>query len=429
MIENKLKYESIEKIITKVKEELKDEKLGRLFENCYRNTLTHTLQKTKEGNVFTITGDIPAMWLRDSVCQFRPYIVLCKEDSEIADLIEGLIKTQFHYIAIDPYANAFNEEENANGHQTDKTQMKPIVWERKYEIDSLCFPIQFSYLFWKNSGRTSHFTKEWKEALQKVMDVFETEQFHETKSTYRFERENCPYTDTLSRNGKGALVKEDIGLVWSGFRPSDDACVYGYLIPSNMLLAVAMKYTAEIAEVIYQDEALKARAEKLEKSIRKAIDSYGLIPNMENPYYAYEVDGFGQYLFMDDANVPSLLSMPYFGYCKKEDEIYLNTRNAVLSQKNPYYYKGSLIEGLGSPHTPEDYVWHIGLAIQGLTATGKEEKQKMLQLLRDTDADTGFMHEGIYVEDPTQYTRPWFSWANAVFSEFVLDFIGIKIEM
>lgn len=429
MIEKNTKYKSIENIITKVKKEIKDEKIGKLFENCYRNTLTHTLQETKDGNVFTITGDIPAMWLRDSVCQFRPYLVLCKEDDEISDLIEGLIKTQFHYIAIDPYANAFNQEENANGHQSDKTEMKPIVWERKYEIDSLCFPIQFSYLFWKNANRTSHFTKEWKDAVQKALDVFETEQFHETKSTYRFQRDNCPYTDTLSRDGKGALVKENIGLVWSGFRPSDDACVYGYLIPSNMLLAVTMNYTAKIAHEIYQDEQLEKRANKLEQSIRKAIELYAKIPNVEHPYYAYEVDGFGQYLFMDDANVPSLISMPYFGYCVKEDEIYQNTRKAVLSKKNPYYYKGSKMQGLGSPHTPEDYVWHIGLAMQGLTATSSEEKWNILKLLRDTDGDTGFMHEGIYVEDPKQFTRPWFSWANAVFSELVLDYIGIKIEI
>jgi Uncharacterized conserved protein len=426
---NNMDYKSVEHLINRVKSELHDEKLSRMFANCYGNTLNHTIKKKQDGSTFVITGDIPAMWLRDSVCQLRPYLVLCKEDEQIADLIESLIGTQFRYIAIDPYANAFNEEANGNGHQTDKTAMNPIIWERKYEIDSLCFPIQFSYLFWKNSGRTTHFTKEWKDTVKKIMEVFRVEQCHESKSEYRFERENCPHTDTLSRDGKGALVKENIGLVWSGFRPSDDACTYGYLIPSNMLLAVCLDYIGEISKEVYGDNKLALEARKFGAELREAIEKYARIPNSEAPYYAYEVDGYGQYLFMDDANLPSLLSIPYIGYSRKDDQTYLNTRDAILSSQNPYYYKGSAIEGIGSPHTPADYIWHIGLAMQGLTSDSKDEKLRILNLLRDSDGGTDFMHESVYVEDFTKFTRPWFSWANAVFSELVLDYIGIRLTI
>lgn len=428
-MENKTSFESVKNLIQTVQEKLKDDsKLGKMFENCYANTLDTTVKRMEDGTSFVITGDIPAMWLRDSVCQLRPYLILCKEDPAVADLIEGLIKRQVRYILTDPYANAFNEEANGHGFQEDKTQMQPIIWERKYEIDSLCFPMQFSYLFWKNSGRTSHFNEEWKNAAKTIIELFRVEQNHEKNSTYSFERTDCTYTDTLSRDGKGALVKGDIGLVWSGFRPSDDACVYGYLIPSNMLLVVVMDYICEIAEQIYKDSELAEMAKSLGTQVRAAIEKYAVLPNREKDFYAYEVDGFGQYLVMDDANLPSLLAMPYVGYCDSQNERYRNTRSVILSEENPFYYAGKELKGIGSPHTPPRYIWHIGLAMQGLTSDSKEEKYEMLKMLRDSDGGTNLMHEGVFVDDAAQFTRPWFSWANAMFSELVLDYLGYGVK-
>lgn len=421
-------YPVIAKMITRVEDAFgTDSRIPEIFAKCILNTLDTTLHEQEDGSVFVITGDIPAMWLRDSACQLRPFLIFAKEEPEIKKLIAGVIRKQVDCILIDPYANAFNETANGNCYRHDHTQMNDFLWERKYEIDSLCYPIQLSYLLWKNTGETCHFTEKWKQAAEEILRVFQIEQDHENRSDYRFERADCPFTDTLSREGKGALVKSNIGLTWSGFRPSDDACVYGYLIPSNMLASVILSYMAEIAERIYQDRNLAKRAGRLSAEIREAVERYGIVPGEESAYYAYEVDGFGQYLVMDDANLPSLLSMPYFGYCGKEDERYRNTRKVILSDKNPYYYEGAYLKGIGSPHTKPRYVWDIALGMQGLTADSLEEKKMLLQMMSRADAGTGYMHEAIDADCPQNYTRPWFSWANSVFCELVMDCLDCRV--
>lgn len=421
---------AMEKLIAEVRETLGEEKkLADMFETCFTNTLDTTVKKLEDGTAYVITGDIPAMWLRDSVCQLRPYLILAKEEEEIGDLLEGLAKRLCRCIKSDPYANAFNETENGNCWKKDETDMGEDVWERKYEVDSLCFPVQFCYLLWKNTGRTSHFGEEFKEAVRIILDVFKTEQNHEENSPYRFVRRNTYFTDTLSREGKGSLVKKNIGMTWSGFRPSDDACVYGYLVPSNMFAVVVLEYIGEIAETVLKDPELKREALDFAAEIREAVEHYAVLEQEQfGKVYAYEVDGFGQYLLMDDANVPSLLSIPYLGYTSFDQEIYQNTRRMILSEQNPYFYKGKAGQGIGSPHTPINYIWHISLAMQGLTAADREEKKRILKLLAATDGDTGRMHEGFHADDPKQFTREWFSWANAVFCELVLDYCGYSVK-
>ena len=404
-------------------------KIAVMFEKCISNTLETTLRILEDGSVFVITGDIPAMWLRDSACQLRPFILFAKEEPELQRLIAGVVKKQVQCILIDPYANAFNESANGKCYSHDKTKMNDNLWERKYEIDSLCYPVQLAYLLWKNTGFKEHFTEDFRKAAKEIIRIFRIEQDHEHTSDYLFERENCPFTDTLSRDGKGALVKSSIGLTWSGFRPSDDACVYGYLIPSNMLASVILSYMSEIAEQIYQDAEFASKAMELSQEIRMAVEHYGIVPNEETEFYAYEVDGYGQYLIMDDANLPSLLSMPYFGYCDTTDIRYQNTRNVILSDRNPYYYEGKYAKGIGSPHTKPRYVWDIALAMEGLTADSKEEKRALLELMSRIDADTYLMHEAIDVDEPKKYTRPWFSWANSVFCELVMDYLGERVEV
>ena len=324
-------------MIETVKEKFgKEHKISVMFENCISNTLSTTIKTLDDGSVFVITGDIPAMWLRDSSCQLRPFLLFAKEEPEILKTVTGLIRKQAECILTDAYANAFNESANGNGFQDDRTEMKPELWERKYEIDSLCYPLQLSYLLWKNTGSTEHFTETWLKAARRVIEVFKTEQNHEENSSYYFERSNCIYTDTLSREGKGALVKKNIGLTWSGFRPSDDACIYGYLIPSNMLVSVVMDNLREIAEEVYKDQELAKEAGDLSKEIREAVEKYAIVPGEAKDFYAYEVDGFGQYNVMDDANLPSLLSMPYIGYCDKENERYQNTREIHIISRARY---------------------------------------------------------------------------------------------
>lgn len=402
--------------------------LAAIFENGFSNTLHTTIQRMPDGMTFVITGDIPAMWLRDSAAQVRPYLVLASEDADLADMIEGLVRKQLACVLLDPYANAFNPTPSASGHQQDLTEMNPWLWERKYEIDSLCYPLQLSYLLWKNTGRTSHFDDAFRQAAETIIGLWTTEQRHETESAYRFQRLNCPPTDTLTREGKGSPTGYT-GMTWSGFRPSDDACTYGYLIPSNMFAVVALRCVEEIATDVLRDSGLAERAAKLRAEIDHGIQTYGIVDHPEyGRMYAYETDGLGQHNLMDDANVPSLLSIPYLGYAGKDDPIYQNTRRFILSRSNPYYYEGEAASGIGSPHTPERYIWHIALAMQGLTSSDKLEKARMLELLAATTADTGLMHEGFHADDPHQFTRPWFSWANMMYGELLLDYCGIAVR-
>lgn len=403
-------------------------KWNELFFTCYTNTLDTTVRKQEDGSVHVITGDIPAMWLRDSAAQLRPYLFLAKKDEEVRELIAGLVRRQFFYICLDPYANAFNEAPNGACWEKDDPDQSPWVWERKFEVDSLCYPIQLAYLLWKNTGCTSQFDETFREGVRKILEVFRREQRHEEESDYRFIREGSYFTDTLSREGRGALVKSGIGLIWSGFRPSDDACTYGYHIPSNMFAVVVLNYLGEIAEELLGDTDLAEEAKKLACEVHTAVEAYGRTRTEEfGLIYAYETDGFGMYNLMDDANVPSLLAMEYLGY-PADEETAQRTRRFLLSEANPYYYRGQTAAGIGSPHTPSRYIWPIALSVQGQTARTEEEKEALLNVLAETTGGTGMMHEGFHADSPQKYTREWFSWANAMYAELFLNYYGYILE-
>jgi meiotically up-regulated gene 157 (Mug157) protein len=419
---------SVQGLIREVEEKLTGRpKLARMFGKCYANTLTTTLKPQADGSVFVITGDIPAMWLRDSAAQVRPYLILAKEDQELAAMIEGVVKKQIQYILHDPYANAFNETADGRGHQSDDAIMTPWIWERKYEIDSLCYPIQLAYLLWNTTGVTSHLDENFRKACYSILELWRTEQNHDEKSSYRFQRFDCPASDTLPNEGKGT-PSAPTGMTWSGFRPSDDACEYGYLIPSNLFAIVILDYMATIAVEILKDEELAKQAASLRSDIQTGTIKHATVEHPKHgTMYAYETDGLGGYNLMDDANVPSLLSLPYLGCCDINDPVYLNTRKFVLSEENPYYYSGTAAKGIGSPHTPEGYIWHISLAMQALTSQNKEEIEHLLNVLESTDAGTDFLHEGFHKDNPAEYTREWFSWANSLFSELILTYLGYSV--
>jgi uncharacterized protein len=420
--------ESLQKLINHVKEFFPgDEKLQLMFEQCFINTYTTTMKKQEDGKTFVITGDIPAMWLRDSAAQVRPYLLAAEEDEKMADFLEGVIQQHFAFILHDPYANAFNESANGKGHQNDLTEMTPHIWERKYEIDSLCYPIQLAYLFWKSTGRTSHIKDTFKQVMETIIHVWRTEQDHENHSPYRFERTDCRQSDTLIREGKGGRVVPT-GMTWSAFRPSDDACTYGYLVPANMFAVVVLGYAAEMCDVL-KATALKEECLKLREEIQKGIEQYAKLDHpIYGDMYVYETDGEGRVNVMDDANVPSLLAAPYLGYLPYDDPAYLNTRSFLLSRDNPYYYEGKYANGIGSPHTPDHYIWHIALAIQGMTTTSEAEKQEILAYFKQTDGGTNFMHEGFNADCPEEFTRDWFAWANTMFSEFILSLTGKAVK-
>lgn len=411
--------EVIETLKATVAQKSSNPRWSEVFSNCFDNTLETTVKLTEAEDIFVITGDIPAMWLRDSSAQIKPYLVIANQDPKIKEMIQGLLERQVKCILIDPYANAFNETENGACYHQDITEMNGWIWERKYEVDSLCYPIELAYLLWKKTGETNHFTKEFKQAAETIINLFKTEQRHEN-STYRFERFGERPEDTLSNNGLGEPCGYT-GMTWSGFRPSDDSCTFNYLVPANMFAVVILGYLAEIFEEIYHEKTAVEEANQLKEEINRGIEEWGIVEHEGKKVYAYEVDGFGNYVLIDDANVPSLLAAPYLGYCEIDDAIYQQTRAVLLSEKNPYYYEGNYLKGIGSEHTPKEYVWPIALAIQGLTTNKKAEKIEMLNKLVETEAGTNYMHEGINVNNPNEYTREWFSWANMMFCELLLD--------
>lgn len=396
------------------------------FNAAFANTLTTTVKKQADGTTFLLTGDIPAMWLRDSTAQVRPYLVIAKEDEELKEMICGLVQRQFFYITIDPYANAFNEDANGAGHQSDHTMMNPWIWERKYEIDSLCYPVQLAYLLYKNTGCEDQFDANFVAGVKQILTVFKTEQEHQT-SPYTFERDTTRLEDTLPNDGRGTEVRKT-GMTWSGFRPSDDACRYGYLVPSNMFAVVVLGYIEEIFTNLLPDPKMVEQAASLRAELDYGIQNYGKATNrVGESVYAYEVDGLGNASIMDDSNIPNLLSAPYLGYMTNADPLYQATRKTVLSKENPYFYEGTYAKGIGSSHTPENYIWPIALAMEGMTTDDKVEKERILDSLVANDGGTHLMHEGFDVNDPTKYTREWFSWANMMFCELVMDYFDIRV--
>lgn len=401
------------------------EKLVSMFRQCFLNTIDTTVWCINDDEIFLITGDIEAMWLRDSSCQVVHYLPFLRKSTPIKEMVRDLLKKQFQEIEIDPYANAFNPEPSGACWAKDRTKDNPWNWERKYEIDSLCYPVWLLKHYWDETGDEMVFTVQVERVLKQILGLWKTEQNHMEQSNYYFERDNCPASDTLTENGRGSAVAYT-GMTWSGFRPSDDACKYGYLIPANLFAATVCGYIGEFAERIYHNDELAREADELKQQIQVGIETYALISHpIYGKIYAYEVDGLGHQNCMDDANVPSLLALPWLGCLDKEDFIYQNTRKFVLSKENPFFYEGSEAKGVGSPHTPHRYVWPIALSVQGMTSLKEEEKKRILKVLIHTDAGTGYMHEGFHCDDSNQFTRPWFAWSNSMFARFVEQYFEL----
>ena len=399
-----------------------------------RNTAETTVNVEEDGTTFVITGDIPAMWLRDSAAQLTPLLRLVaggvgaeEERAYLVSLLAGLLRRHWQYIEIDPYANAFNRLPDNSHWDEDVTEFEnPWAWERKFELDSLSYGPDLAWRLWTATGDTSWADERFLPAARAILATVATEQHHEERSQYRFQRTGVPAQDTLDREGRGSLTTPN-GLVWAGFRPSDDACELGYNIPGNHFLALALERLAVLLEQVADAPQEAAEARRLAAEIRAALEEHGLIDGPDGQrIWAYEIDGRGEHRFLDDANVPSLLSLPYLGCVDAEDPVYLATRAAVLSRQNPYYYAGLFLEGVGSPHTPKDHVWPIAKSIEGLTTADRAEKLRLLQQLIRTDGGTGMMHEGVHVDEPTQFTREWFSWSNSMFCELALDLAGVS---
>lgn len=422
----------VESVIKELSDGIENEELKWLFSNCFPNTLDTTVtHKIIDGkpDTFVITGDIDAMWLRDSTAQVWPYIQFCDEDEKIKRLIEGVINRQTKCILIDPYANAFNEGPTGGHWQSDHTDMKPELHERKWEIDSLCYAIRLGYGFWKETGSSSCFNDEWLEAMKLIYKTFVEQQRKDSKGPYRFQRTTPTSTDTVAGGGWGNPLKP-VGLIVSSFRPSDDSTIFPFLIPSNLFAVVTLRNLAEMVKEFYNEDEFVKNLLSLADEVEAAVKKYAVHNHPEfGDIYAYEVDGYGHKYFMDDANVPSLLALPYIGYCDIDDEIYKNTRNYLLSENNPYFFKGKYGEGIGGPHVGLDMIWPMSITMRALTSTDPEEIKTCIKTLLKTHAGTGFMHETFHKDDPENYTRSWFAWANTLFGELILKIFTTNPEL
>ena len=422
--------EVVEKKVAEVASQLTGPKLAWMFVNCFPNTLDTTVHFDKDGNegrgdTFIYTGDIAAMWLRDSGAQVWPYLPYASEDENLRKMIAGTILRQFKLICVDPYANAFNDGPTGAGARSDVTGKKisPEVFERKWEIDSHCYPIRLAYNYWKTTGDASVFGPEWLQAIKLTLKTFKEQQRKDGFGPYYFLRVTDRQLDTKCCIGRGNPTKA-CGLIASAFRPSDDATTFEYLVPSNFFAVQSLRQAAEILNTVNSQDALARACDDLADEVADALRRHAVVKHPKfGRIYAYEVDGFGNAFMMDDANIPSLLSLPYLGSVSAKDPIYKNTRKFVLSEWNPYFFKGEAGEGIGGPHIGLEVIWPMSIIMRAFTATDDEEIRMCVEMLMNTDAGTGFIHESFYKDDATDFTREWFAWQNSLFGELIVHLV------
>lgn len=423
--EGKRKFKSVavERTIAQVQARIGNKELAWMFGNCFPNTLDTTVDfemVNGRPDTYVITGDIDAMWLRDSSAQVYPYLQLMKDDQPLQQLIAGVINRQTRCILKDPYANAFYKDDNKRGEwKTDLTDMKPGIHERKWEIDSLCYTIRLAHEYWKLSNDDAPFDAAWHDAIKLILQTFREQQRKDGKGPYHFMRRTEWATDSVPGRGYGNPAKP-VGLIYSMFRPSDDATIFPFLVPSNFFAVVSLRQAAEMVEKLQNDAALAKQCRALADEVEQALHEHAIVNHPKaGRVYAFEVDAFGNYYCTDDGNIPNLLSLPYLGAVKPNDKVYLNTRKMLLSAENPYYCQGKAARGLGGPHVGVDMIWPLGVIIEGLTATRDSEIKQCLDTLQQTHAGTGFIHEAFHKDDPKKFTRSWFAWANTIFGELV----------
>lgn len=415
---------AVEEIITSAKSKIQNPDLFKLFSQTFPNTLDTTVKYSERDGIddtYVITGDIDAMWLRDSTAQIWPYLQLIPKDNNLKKLVAGVINRQAHYIRLDPYANAFNYGVEGSCWESDITKMRPELHERKWEIDSLCYHIRLVHQYWQITNDASLFTEKWLDTVKLIFTTFRNQQLKSGEVFYTFQRNTPVATDTLSDFGRGNPVRP-IGLIASSFRPSDDATIFPFLIPANFFAVETLNKIAQLLRLYYPDtSALSKDCLDLAKEVKFALNEYAVAEHKKyGTILAYEVDGYGSQLFMDDANVPSLLSLPYLGCLEGKRNIYQNTRKFILSKDNPWYFSGKVLSGVGSIHTGREKVWPIAVIMRGLTSTNIAEIDACLDMLLKSHANSYFMHESIDKDNPEIYSRPWFAWANSLFAELII---------
>jgi uncharacterized protein len=352
--------------------------------------------RESDGTTYVQTGDIPAMWLRDSAAQTIPYIRFVNAYPALRYTFFGVIQRDAKNILADPHAEAFSADYH--------------VWEEKWEIDSLSWPVLLVFMYHANTRDRTIFTLFLHHALETIVSTLRCEQRHAVCSRYSWPHP-VPTND---------VYNPDTGLIWSAFRPSDDPVAYRFNIPQNAIAVIAMRLLATFASRAFGDRKLATDAMTLAAQVQVGIERYGRtwVPN-RGWMYVYETDGYGHDNLMDDANIPNLTALPYIGWCATDDPVYLNTRRFTLSSADPYYYSGKYATGLGSPHTPKGWVWPIGIIGAALSTRRKAEIAGAIDMLDRSDTLNGLMHESVDPNDPSRFTRPDFGWANAFWADLL----------
>jgi meiotically up-regulated gene 157 (Mug157) protein len=421
----------IEEVIAEARARIADPELAWLFENCFPNTLdtTVTFTETPDGpDSFIITGDIDAMWLRDSTNQVWPYVQFADRCPWVRELLRGLIRRQAECVLIDAYANAFYRTANTPSMwRSDITPMRPGVHERKYELDSLGSVLRLVNGYLAATHDDSIFQGRVLQAIRRIVEVIHYEQqglleqpYPSDDRGYRFQRSTTSSTETLGLEGLGNPWRRT-GMARCAFRPSDDACVFQFLIPSNAMAAVELRRTADALQGAGLAAGIATEARQLATEMIEGIWRHGVVQHpTHGPILAYEVDGHGSHLLMDDAGPPNLVGLPYLGLCGVDHAVYQNTRRFALSADNPYFFSGPAGSGLTSPHIGVSWIWPLGIITQAITARDDGEVLACLRTLKNTHAGAGFMHEAFRSDDAARYTRDWFAWANTFFGELIL---------
>lgn len=417
---------AVEAEIARVSALIADPELAWMFGNCFPNTLDTTVTLgTLEGKVdaFVITGDIDALWLRDSSAQMRPYLHLAKDDPHLREVYRGLIRRHARCVLLDPYANAYTRDpasrDGLHWSRSDQTEMKPGVAERKWEVDSLCYVLRLAHDYWQATGDTEPFDATWASAARTIVATFKEQQRVDGPGPYRFQRQTTQPTETTLA-GIGTPTRKT-GLIHSAFRPSDDACTFPCNIPGNLFAVATLRELAQLASGVLKDAALAAEASALAAEVEKAVLAHGVMQLPDGrQVLAYETDGYGNHLFMDDANVPSLLGMAYLRCLPADYPLWRTSADAVWSDANPWFFKGRAAEGIGGPHIGEGQVWPMSIIVRALSSQDDAVIAWSLKTLRATHAGTGFMHEAFDKDNPARFTRKWFAWVNGLFGELVV---------
>ncbi|KAJ5611090.1 hypothetical protein N7510_007809 [Penicillium lagena] len=444
---------AVEKVIEDITSRLVDKDLAQIFRNAYPNTLdttikwhvpngTHSHLARRDGAVWTgaqtfiVTGDINAEWLRDSTNQLINYQTLATKDKSLFTLIHGAINTQAEFVIQSPYCEAFQPPsvsglppyKNTEQDTVHPTYDPSFVYECKYELDSLAHFLKLGNTFYEATGTTDFLSDRWFLALQTVLNVIDAESqptFNAdgqyVENVYTFQRETTIGTETLNLGGIGNPIARNTGLIRSAYRPSDDATIFPYFIPPNAMMSVELQKTAKLLKAAGGHDQLAEELDTRGKKLAEAVKEHGIVNHKTyGDVYAYEVDGYGGRNMMDDANVPSLLSLPYLGFLDQNDKVYQNTRKMVTSQAgNPYYLTGSAFHGIGGPHIGLQNAWPMSLLIQAQTSDDDQEIMDCINLVKQSSL-TGLIHESINVTNINDYTRSWFSWANSVYAQTIL---------